>query len=422
MSSDRVDALKKALQADPDNHTLRLLLAEALQAEGELDSAAKEFDILLTSGVLPKESMINAGMLAIQINKPEMASRCLEAARRAGIVEGLAALEQALNENLANLGVLGRNLMGPDEETSKFALSDIFEKGSRVTFDDVGGLDEIKKIINRRIILPYQRPELYEKYGRRAGGAVLLYGPPGCGKTLLARATAGECNLPFLNVRIEDILSPWIGTSENNLHEAFETARANAPCVLFLDELDAIAFARRKHTGSASRPLVDQLLQELDAIGSENKDLLILGATNAPWDVDDALKRPGRFDRSIFVPPPDENARNKILKLLITEVPTAGVDIKKLARSTPLFSGADLRALVEQAVDMVIDEALDTGQEPPVSMSHLESVLAQMRPTTLEWLANARNYVEFANQAGHYDEVAVFLRSKEAKRFKDVEI
>lgn len=138
MSSDREDALKKALQADPDNHTLRLLLAEALQAEGELDSAAKEFDILLTSGVLPKESMINAGMLAIQINKPEMASRCLEAARRAGIVEGLAALEQALNENLANLGVLGRNLMGPDEETSKFALSDIFEKapGSHSTMSE----------------------------------------------------------------------------------------------------------------------------------------------------------------------------------------------------------------------------------------------------------------------------------------------
>lgn len=385
MSSDRTDALKKALQADPDNHMLRLLLAETLQADGELDGAAKEYDILLSSGNLPKESMVNAGMLAVRINKPEMASRCLEAARRAGIVEGLAELEQALNENLANLGVLGRNLMGPEEETSSFMLKDIFEKSPRVTFSDVGGLDEIKKIINRRIILPYQRPELYEKYGRRAGGAVLLYGPPGCGKTLLARATAGECNLPFLNIRIEDVLSPYIGTSENNLHEAFETARANAPCVLFLDELDAIAFARRKHTGSAGRPLVDQMLQELDAIGSENKDLLILGATNAPWDIDDAMKRPGRFDRTIFVPPPDEDARNRILKLLLAQVPTASVDMKRLSRSTPLFSGADLRALVEQAIDQVIDEALDTGQEPPVGMQQLESRKTRRSTKKAKW-------------------------------------
>ncbi|MEN6371602.1 MAG: AAA family ATPase [Armatimonadota bacterium] len=421
MSSDRTDALRRALQADPDNHTLRLLLAETLQSEGRLDEAAKEYDILLTSGNLPKESMVAAGMLAVKINKPEMASRCLEAARRAGVVEGLAELEQALNENLASLGVLGRSLMGPNEETSKFTMSNTFEESTRVTFADVGGLDDIKKIINRRIILPYQRPELYEKYGRRAGGAVMLYGPPGCGKTLLARAMAGECNLPFLNIRIEDVLSPWIGSSENNLHEAFEMARANAPCVLFLDELDAIAFARRKHAGNAGRPLVDQMLQELDGIGSENKDLLVLGATNAPWDVDDAMKRPGRFDRTIFVPPPDEDARSRILKLLFAQVPTASIDMKRLARSTPLFSGADLRALVEQAVDRVIDEALDTGQEPPVGMQHLEAVLAQMRPTTLEWLASARNYVEFANHAGHYDEVAVFLRSKEAKRYKDME-
>jgi transitional endoplasmic reticulum ATPase len=221
-------------------------------------------------------------------------------------------------------------------------------------------------------------------------------------------------------VRIEDVLDPHLGLSERNLHDAFEQARLSAPCVLFLDELDALAYARRKQAGSAGRPLVDQLLQELDAIGSDNRDLLILSATNAPWDVDDALKRPGRLDRPLFVPPPDDRARRRILELALAERHAQGMDVKRLARGTALFSGADLWALVEAAIDEVIDEALDSGSEPPLTMAHLETALARARPTTLDWLASARNYVEFANQAGRYDEVASFLRSKEAKKLRDL--
>jgi SpoVK/Ycf46/Vps4 family AAA+-type ATPase len=257
------------------------------------------------------------------------------------------------------------------------------------------------------------------KYGRRVGGGVMLYGAPGCGKTMLARATAGECGLPFFNVRIEDVLDPMYGASEQNLHEAFEFARAHSPCVLFLDEMDAIAFARRKQTGSVGRPLVDQLLQELDAIGSDNNEILVLAATNAPWDVDDALKRPGRLDRLVFVPPPDTDARRRILELLVRDRPTRDVDVKRLAKATPLFSGADLSALVERSIDEVIEEALDTGTEPPLEMRHIEPIRAGMRPTTLDWLASARNYVEFANQAGRYDEVEKFLKSREARAWKE---
>jgi SpoVK/Ycf46/Vps4 family AAA+-type ATPase len=260
---------------------------------------------------------------------------------------------------------------------------------------------------------------VYLRYGRQAGGGVMLFGPPGCGKTLLARATAGECDLPFFNIRIEQILDPYLGIAENNLHAAFEHAREHAPCVLFLDELDALAYARRKHGGGAGRVLVDQLLQELDAIGSENEGLLVLSATNAPWDVDDGLKRPGRLDRLMFVPPPDDAARRRILELVLADRPTEGVDVKKLAKATPLFSGADLRALVERAVDDVIDEAVATDSQPPLAMQHLERSRAELRPSTLDWLAGARNYVEFANQGGRYDEVATFLRSREAKLWKD---
>lgn len=269
------------------------------------------------------------------------------------------------------------------------------------------------------LILPFKRPDLYEKYGRRAGGGVMLYGPPGRGKTLLARATAGECELTFVTVRIEEILDPWMGVSERNLHGVFEETRAKAPCVLFLDEIDALGFARRKHQGGAGRPLVDQLLQELDSIGRENDGLLILGATNAPWDVDDALKRPGRFDRVIFVPPPDETARRDVLDGLLSSRHAEDIDVLALARQTPLFSGADLRALIEQAIDGVIEEALDAGSEPPLRSSHIRSVLDQMRPTTREWLARAQNYVEFANRDGRYKDVAAFLRSADAKAYRE---
>jgi SpoVK/Ycf46/Vps4 family AAA+-type ATPase len=160
------------------------------------------------------------------------------------------------------------------------------------------------------------------------------------------------------------------------------------------------------------------LLQELDAIGADNENVLVLAATNAPWDVDEAMKRPGRFDRIVFVPPPDPPARERILTLHLAGRPAEGVDVTKIARRTPLFSGADLRALVERAVDLVIDDALERGEERPLATRDLEQALDSMRPSTLEWIATARNYVEFANQGGRYDEVAAFLVSREARAWK----
>jgi SpoVK/Ycf46/Vps4 family AAA+-type ATPase len=243
-----------------------------------------------------------------------------------------------------------------------------------------------------------------------------MYGPPGCGKTMLARATAGECNLPFVNIRIEDIIDPYIGVSERNLHQAFTAARNMAPCVIFLDELDALAFARRKRTSSVGRSLVDQLLQELDSIGSDNRGLLVMGATNEPWDVDDALLRPGRFDRRVFVPPPDAAARQAILQRLVDNVPQEGVKLMALVQRTPLFSGADLRALIDRAIDHVIEEALLSGGEPPLTQAHLEAALADLQPTTVDWLKRVQNYIDFANRDQRYDEVAAYLQSRDVQR------
>jgi len=386
--SDRIDALRQALESSPDNAALRLMLAEALAAEGRRSEALDEYLTLHEAhGLEPSDAEV-AAQLALDLGRFELARE----------LQGEEA-ELALNDEDI-----------PD--APRFELAE----HEQVSFADVGGLEDVKEAVTRLIIQPYRRPELYLKYGRGAGGGVLMYGPPGCGKTMLARATAGECGLPFLNIRIEEILGPYIGQSEHNLHEAFTAARAAAPCVLFLDELDAIGFARRKHIGGAARPLVDQLLQELDAIGSDNRDLLILAATNAPWDVEEAVKRPGRFDRMLFVPPPDTAARQRILELLLEPRPTEGINAKVLAEATPRFSGADLRAAVDHALDDVIEEALASGTEPPVTMRHLEQSIRRVQPSTVEWLATARNYVDFANEGGRYDDVKKYLSSSEGRR------
>jgi transitional endoplasmic reticulum ATPase len=395
-----------------------LLLTDVLIESGRPAEALPHLSALHEQGMLPHERLPGAGRTALSAGDLPLAGRFLEAAKNAGVVDGVADLQEELEREL---GASPPPTLAADAgPESDFVPEHFMEREPRVTFDAVGGLDAVKKTIHRTIILPFERPDLYVKYGRKAGGGVMLYGPPGCGKTMLARATAGECGLPFINVRIEDVLDPHLGISEQNLHEAFELARMSAPCVLFIDELDAVAYARRKQAGSAGRPLVDQLLQELDAIGSDNTGVLILSATNAPWDVDDALKRPGRLARPLFVPPPDDTARRRILELALSDRHAEGIDVKKLAKATPLFSGADLVALVEAGIDEVIDEALDTEQEPPLRMEHLEEPLRAARPTTLDWLASARNYVEFANQAGRYDEVAKFLRSSEAKKLREL--
>ena len=420
MASDRVEGLRRALEATPDNHALRLLLAETLSDEGDAAAAVEQFDRLFAEQQLPAESLLEAGRAALEAGRQDRAQVFADAATENGLIDEASELKSEIDASLGLKGMVpmlrpggGLDAAG-DEEPAELEL----DAERAVTFADVGGLDDVKKTINRTIILPYQRHDLYEKYKRGAGGGVLLFGPPGCGKTLLARATAGECGLPFSNVRIEEILDPYFGVSEQKLHDAFVQARRFAPCVLFLDELDAIAYARRKHTSNVGRPLVDQLLQELDAIGADNEGVLVLAATNAPWDVDEAMKRPGRFDRMVFVPPPDEPARARILELQLQGRPAGGVDVKKIAKKTPLFSGADLRALAERAVDVVIDEALESGKERELSNGDLETALKGMRPSTLEWLSTARNYVDFANQGGRYDEVAAFLVSREVKSWK----
>lgn len=279
-----------------------------------------------------------------------------------------------------------------------------------VTFDQVGGLDEIKAQVEKRIILPFQKPSLFAKFKKKAGGGILMYGPPGCGKTLLARATAGQCKATFLNVAIEDVLDMWIGESERKLHALFERARATTPSVMFFDELEALA-GKRQHTreGTSSK-LVSQFLSEMDGFAQNNAGVLILAATNVPWAIDPAFRRPGRFDRVLFVPPPDRAARASILRILLAGRPVDdGIEVDALAARTSGFSGADLEHLVDTAADRAIAASLAGNAEVPIDQRHLLGALAEVKPTTLEWLTTARNYARYANEGGQYDEVLAFL-------------
>lgn len=280
----------------------------------------------------------------------------------------------------------------------------------RITFSDVGGLEELKETIRMKIIKPFINPSLFAKFNKKTGGGILLFGPPGCGKTFIAKATSGECQAKFIPVHITDILDPYIGVSESNLKDIFSTARAQAPCVLFFDEIDAIGYHRGKGISEHRRSLVDQLLSEMEGIDTSTDKLLVIGATNMPWDVDPAFKRPGRFDKLVFVPPPDLPAREAIFRLKLCNKPTyQDVNYEMLATKTEYYSGADIENVVEVSTEKVISEIIKTGEERPLMMKDLLSAVENSTPSTLEWLKTIKNYVKYANQGGLYNDVDRYL-------------
>jgi SpoVK/Ycf46/Vps4 family AAA+-type ATPase len=211
-------------------------------------------------------------------------------------------------------------------------------------------------------------------------------------------------------VGISDVLDMWIGNSERNLRELFQQARYNKPCVLFFDEVDALGGRRSDMAGGGARQLVNQFLSEMDGVESSNDGLLILAATNAPWHLDPAFRRPGRFDRVLFVPPPDHAARTEILRLLCREKPAAAIDFDHLAKKTDHFSGADLKAVIDMAVERKLREAMRAGALKPLSTEDLVAAVKTLKPTTREWFSTARNYALYSNQGGVYDDVLKYLK------------
>lgn len=387
----KIDVVKQMAESNPENGSAWYLLGLEYAQIGQNNEALQAFTQALrfSDQALQQQIIVELGKLAAAPSPtPIQPSIPQEAAEEASV-----AAHDAKPFQVISGGQAGRR----DKEKD------------RVTFEDVGGLHDVKNAIHMKIIKPFVSPGLFERFKKKVGGGILLYGPPGCGKTFIAKATAGECRARFVPVHIADILDPYIGVSEQNLRELFSSARANKPSVLFLDEMDALGYNRGRSSSNSMRTLIDTLLTEIEGIDTSTDKMLIIGATNMPWDVDPAFKRPGRFDKMIFVSPPDEEARKTIFQIKLAERPVVEIDYDWLAKETDLYSGADIENVVETATEMVIAEIMKTGVERPIQMNDLKQAIASTHPSTIEWLRTVKNYVKYANQGGLYNEVEAFL-------------
>jgi len=234
------------------------------------------------------------------------------------------------------------------------------------TWDDIGGLLDVKRELKELVQYPVEHPEKFEKFGMSPSRGVLFYGPPGCGKTLMAKAVANECQANFISIKGPELLTMWFGESEANVRDIFEKARGSAPCVLFFDELDSIAGARGGSSGDgggAADRVINQILTEIDGVGSK-KNVFVIGATNRPDIIDPALMRPGRLDQLIYIPMPDLEARLGILKATLRKSPiSADVDLDFLAANTEKYTGADLTEICQRAAKMAIRENIERDIE-----------------------------------------------------------
>ncbi len=441
MDDATLGSLEAALAASPDNAQLLSVVLRELLARGRAEQAVaharRAFDLAsapaevralagrallagghaadaesLCRGDAPELALVRADALARLERSDEALSVYQAAVKTNATLEDpeLLARIRARSPKVVRLGGPALKVVANDDTAALEASRWLVPEKERATFEDIGGLSAVKEQIRKRIILPFSKPSLFQRFKKRVGGGILLYGPPGCGKTLLARATAGECKAAFFNVAISDVLDMYIGESERKLSALFEKARSSAPSVMFFDELEALAGKRQYTRESASSKMVSQFLSEMDGFSQNNHGVLIIGATNVPWAVDSAFRRPGRFDRVLFVPPPDQDARRAILQRLLDARPTDGCDAAAIAKKTSGFSGADLEHVVELASDVAIDASLKEGKETPILQEHLLAALEDARPTTLEWLTTARNYARYANEGGQYDEVLDFLK------------
>lgn len=419
-----IAVLAEALERDPADMALRLHLSSLLLSEGRATEALDHLRIVLASkpddiealglaaraaAALGQESLANAygRMLAALGQQPANTTDTSEATSDDDLLleydDSFTAKDSEARVGAVEVSV--DTVLGADDEIWDF-------EQPAFKLADVAGMESVKERLHLSFLGPLKQPELMKYYGKSLRGGLLLYGPPGCGKTFIARATAGELGAKFVSVGLSDVLDMWLGNSEKNLHEIFEHARRRAPCVLFFDELDALGRKRSLVRHSAISGVVNQLLAEMDSVGNNNEGVFILAATNHPWDVDTALRRPGRLDRMLLVLPPDPPAREAILRFHLRERPVAELDLGWLARQTEGFSGADLAHICESAAELAIEDSIKRGAARAINMSDLKLALKGLKPSTNAWFDTARNFALFANEGGVYDELLDYLKRK----------
>ncbi len=431
--SEAVKHYRRALDQSPNDAVVKLALAEAYYGQGKDDVALVVLEDLMRAKAASPKALKLAARLYLQSGQPIEAAHAYQQAIAAD--PGLADAGLAAELGIPAAGKSSEDAREeppetpPEPEQAKKEMVFVAGKDApdpaslyeierpRTGFDDVGGMDKLKEEIRIKILYPLTQPGPFRTRGKSTGGkstggGIMMYGPPGCGKTHLARATAGEVDAAFLSIVLHDVLDKYTGQSERNLHQVFELARLNAPCVLFFDGIDALGGNRAGTRFDAMRQGFNQLLAEMDGVDASNEGVLILAATNTPWYVDPALRRPGRFDRVLFIPPPDVMARDAILRLLLKDKPTAQIDYPRLARETREFSGADLKSAVDQAMEQKLSMAMRSGTPAPLTTSDLLDAIHQQRPTTVAWFETARSYAVNANEGGLYDEVLAYLKIK----------
>jgi AAA+ superfamily predicted ATPase len=423
-----------AVQASPEDLPLRLHLASLLLAEADHAGALEQFAAVLSRDPAHVDALRGAASAADGAGDQ---SRAQGYRRLLSALEG--SMDRPARPSAAPPGKLEADKdetppVGPgidwnelllrkpgpiSEDEPRVRVTSEPEKDEgeweaerpEVTLTDVGGMEEVKRRLNVAFLAPLRHPEFMKMYGKSVRGGLMLYGPPGCGKTFIARALAGELGAKFISVGLADVLDMWLGESEKRLQRIFDTARRNAPSVLFFDEMDALGQKRSHLKFHGGRNVVNQLLAEMDSIGGNNDGVFVLAATNHPWDVDTALRRPGRFDRMMLVLPPDEPAREAILRYHLKDRPAAGVDLRWVVSRTAEFSGADLSHLCETAAELAMEESLAAGKARPIESADFKKALKDVRPSTRPWFEIARNYAMFANEGGTYDDLLVYLKT-----------
>jgi AAA+ superfamily predicted ATPase len=431
-------SLRTAVAASPDDVPLRLHLAQLLLDEGVVEESIAHIAAALQR--VPNSVSARALMARAVSERPERPERTEQLDRSHETQSGQLNPPHRPGPPVPATPTQPRHRQAGDEPTERHSFnwiaaehqfSDIAQpfvdsgtaplgapipvdiEPAQVRLADVGGMTEVKARLNAAFLAPMRNPELRKMYGKSLRGGLLLYGPPGCGKTFLARAIAGELGARFLSVTLADVLDMWVGSSERNLRDLFAEARRSSPCVLFLDEIDALGHKRSQlRTSAAQRGTVNQLLSELDGVQQGNDGVFVLAATNHPWDVDSALRRPGRLDRMLLVLPPDLPARESILRYHLQNRPVGHVNVRDIAKRTEDYSGADLAHLCETAVERALMESARTGKPRKITMRDFEAALAEVRPSTGAWLSVARNVALFGNADGSYDDLHRYLKRR----------
>lgn len=431
-----IRSLRAAVAAAPEDVPLRLHFTELLLAEGRHDEAVAQAAVALQHAPgdeAVRDLMVRAMQLPTVGTPPSAATtpppQAAASAAPSPATDGTrppafdwTAAEQEVADVVgprfaadpadagnATEAPLSADGSGDPADASAW---DIDAPGD-VRLADVGGMQQVKDRLEAAFLAPMRNPELRKLYGKSLRGGLLLYGPPGCGKTFIARAVAGELGAGFMSVSLSDILDMYIGTSEKNVHDIFEAARRQAPCVVFLDELDALGAKRSRTHHSGLRNVVNQLLTELDGINAaQNEGVFVLAATNVPWDVDLALRRPGRLDRTLLVLPPDAPAREAILRYHLRERPIESVDLGKIVKVTEDFSGADLAHVCESAAEYALLDSARSGTVRMIGTKDLLNAAKQIKPSSESWFASARNVAMFANDGGMYDDLVAYLKKK----------